>query len=409
MALDALKGWTSAQKHVVAASFLGWTLDAFDFFLMVFVIKDVAHSFGAGKADIAWATTLTLALRPLGAFIFGRLADRFGRRPVLMADVALYSVLGFATAFTPNLIAFLVVRSLFGIAMGGEWGTGASLTMETVPAKARGLVSGLLQSGYPTGYLLASIVYRNFYDHFGAWTGMEPWRVMFMVGIVPALLILYIRRNVPESPGWSSARAKSGTVLSVLRRHWMLALYAIALMTAFNFFSHGTQDAYPTFLQVQHKFDVHTTGNIAILYNIGAILGGWTFGIWSQSFGRRRTIVVASLLSIPVAYLWAYAETATMLGVGAFLMQFFVQGAWGVVPAHLNELSPPDARGTFPGTVYQLGNFIASYNLVLQTRIAEAHKENYSLALFGVAVAAAVVIAILTALGREAREADLTV
>ncbi|HWD29905.1 MAG TPA: MFS transporter, partial [Rhizomicrobium sp.] len=245
---DALKGWTSAQRHVVAASFLGWTLDAFDFFLMVFVIKDVAHSFGAGKEDIAWATTLTLALRPLGAFLFGRLADRFGRRPVLMADVALYSVLGFATAFTPNLIAFLVVRSLFGIAMGGEWGTGASLTMESVPAKARGLVSGLLQSGYPTGYLLASIVYRNFYDHLGAWTGMEAWRVMFMIGILPALLILYIRRNVPESPGWSVEHAKSGTVLDVLRKHWALALYAIVLMTAFNFFSHGTQDAYPTFL-----------------------------------------------------------------------------------------------------------------------------------------------------------------
>jgi len=230
-----------------------------------------------------------------------------------------------------------------------------------------------------------------------------------MIGILPALLILYIRRNVPESPGWSVEHARTGTVFSVLRRHWQLALYAIVLMTAFNFFSHGTQDAYPTFLQVQHHFDVHTTGNIAILYNIGAILGGWTFGIWSQSFGRRRTIVVASLLAIPVAYLWAYAETATMLAVGAFLMQFFVQGAWGVVPAHLNELSPPDARGTFPGTVYQLGNFIASYNLVLQTRIAAAHGENYSLALFGVAVCAAVVIAVLTAFGREARDATLTV
>ncbi|HWD27861.1 MAG TPA: MFS transporter, partial [Rhizomicrobium sp.] len=195
---------------------------------------------------------------------------------------------------------------------------------------------------------------------------------------------------------------------ALLLKHWKTALYVIVLMTAFNFFSHGTQDAYPTFLQVQHKFDVHTTGNIAILYNIGAILGGWTFGIWSQSFGRRRTIIVASLLAIPVAYLWAYAETATMLAIGAFLMQFFVQGAWGVVPAHLNELSPADARGTFPGTVYQLGNFIASYNLVLQTKIATAHGENYSLALFGVAVTAAVVIAILTALGREAREADLT-
>ncbi|HTP76442.1 MAG TPA: MFS transporter [Rhizomicrobium sp.] len=398
--LDAMKGWSSAQKHVVAASFLGWTLDAFDFFLMVFVIKDVAHEFGAGKSDIAWATTLTLALRPLGAFIFGRLADRFGRRPVLMADVALYSLLGAATAFSPNLIGFLVVRALFGIAMGGEWGIGASLTMETVNPQARGLVSGLLQSGYPTGYLLASIVYRNFYD-------ILHWRGMFLVGIAPALLILYIRRHVPESPGWSRAHAETGTVFNVLRKHWALALYAIALMTAFNFFSHGTQDAYPTFLQVQHKFDAHTTGNIAIVYNIGAILGGWTFGIWSQSFGRRRTIIVASLLAIPVAWLWAYSQTATMLAFGAFLMQFFVQGAWGVIPAHLNELSPADARGTFPGTVYQLGNFIASYNLVLQTRIAAARGEDYSLALAGVAVCAALVIALLTALGREARDTAL--
>jgi len=400
MALDALKGWTRTQKHVVAASYLGWTLDAFDFFLMVFVIKDVAAEFGAAKTAIAWATTLTLALRPLGAFIFGRLADRFGRRPVLMADVAIYSVLGFATAFSPNLIVFLVIRALFGIAMGGEWGTGASLTMETVKPEARGLVSGLLQSGYPTGYLLASIVYRNFYD-------VLHWRGMFLVGIIPALLILYIRRHVPESPGWSREHAKTGTVLSVLAKHWKLALYAIVLMTAFNFFSHGTQDAYPTFLQVQHKFDAHTTGNIAILYNIGAILGGWTFGLWSQSFGRRRTIIVAALLSIPVAWLWAYSETAAMLALGAFLMQFFVQGAWGVIPAHLNELSPPEARGTFPGTVYQLGNFIASYNLVLQTRIADSRGENYSLALFGVAVIAAVVIVILTALGREARDIRL--
>jgi SHS family lactate transporter-like MFS transporter len=397
---DAFKGWTSAQKHVVLASYLGWTLDAFDFFLMVFVIKDVAHEFGAGKSDIAWATVLTLALRPLGAFLFGRLADRFGRRPVLMADVALYSMLGFATAFSPNLIFFLVVRALFGVAMGGEWGTGASLTMETVKPEARGLVSGLLQSGYPTGYLLASIVYRNFYS-------VLHWRGMFMVGIIPALLILYIRRHVPESPGWSTQHAKTGTVFNVMKTHWKLALYAVVLMTAFNFFSHGTQDAYPTFLQVQHHFDVQTTGNIAIIYNIGAILGGWIFGLWSQSFGRRRTIIVASLLAIPVAYLWAYAETAALLALGAFLMQFFVQGAWGVIPAHLNELSPADARGTFPGTVYQLGNFIASYNLVLQTKIAAQHNENYSLALFGVAVAAAVVIVVLTALGREAKDVNL--
>ena len=406
-ALDALKGWTSAQKHAVVASYLGWTLDAFDFFLMVFVIKDVAKAFGVERDDVAWAVTLTLALRPVGAFVFGRLADHFGRRPVLMANVALYSILGFATAFSPSLTGFLIIRSLFGIAMGGEWGIGASLAMESVRPETRGLVSGLLQSGYPTGYLLASIVYRNFYEPLGALTGLAPWRSLFLVGIVPALLILYIRRHVPESPGWAREHAKTGTVINVLKRHWQLAIYAILLMTAFNFFSHGTQDIYPTFLQVQHHFDVRTTGNIAIVYNIGAILGGWTFGIWSQSLGRRRAIIIAALLAIPMTWLWAFSQTATMLAVGAFLMQFFVQGAWGVIPAHLNELSPPDARGTFPGPVYQLGNFIASYNAVLQTQIAKSQGENYSIALASVAIAAAVAIAVLTALGREARHLNL--
>ncbi|MGZ6021423.1 MAG: MFS transporter [Rhizomicrobium sp.] len=400
MAFDSLRGWSSAQKHVVAASYLGWTLDAFDFFLLVFVIKDVAGEFGTAVSDIALAVTLTLALRPVGAFVFGRLADRFGRRPILMLDVALYSVLGFATAFAPNLTAFLVIRALFGVAMGGEWGIGASLTMETVKPEARGFVSGLLQSGYPSGYLIASVAYGLLYAHIG-------WRGMFMIGILPAVLILYIRRNVPESPGWDRERASASTIVNVLARHWQLALYAILLMTAFNFFSHGTQDLYPTFLQKQHHFDHTTVSTIAVLYNVGAILGGLSFGAVSQSLGRRRTMIVAALLALPAIWLWAYSETATLLAVGAFLVQFFVQGAWGVVPAHLNELSPAEARGTFPCTVYQLGNFIASSNAVLQARIAENHNNNYSLALAGVAVTAALAVALLAWLGREARDIDM--
>lgn len=400
MALQALKGWTPVQKHVVAASYLGWSLDAFDFFLMVFVIKDVAHEFGVQHEAVAWAVTLTLAFRALGAFIFGRLADRFGRRPILMLDIALYSVLGFATAFAPNLVVFLVIRALFGVAMGGEWGIGASLTMETIKPEARGFVSGLLQSGYPTGYFIASLSYALFYSAIG-------WRGLFMIGLAPALLILYIRRNVPESPGWKRQHTGSGTMVMVLKRDWKLALYAIALMTAFNFFSHGTQDLYPTFLQVQHKFAPHTVGIVAILYNIGAILGGLTFGSLSQFLGRRRTIALSALLSLPMIWLWAYSETAAMLALGAFFLQFFVQGAWGVVPAHLNELSPPEARGTFPGTVYQLGNFIASSNAVLQTRIAASEHGNYSIALASVAAAAACTIAILALAGREARHIDM--
>jgi MFS transporter, SHS family, lactate transporter len=398
--LNALKGWTPAQKSVVTASFLGWSLDAFDFFLLVFVLKDVASEFGVEKKQVAVAITLTLACRPLGAFIFGRLADRFGRRPVLMLDVGLYSMLGLATAFAPNLTVFLVIRALFGIAMGGEWGIGASLTMESVKPEARGVVSGLLQSGYPTGYLLASVIYAALYSAIG-------WRGMFMVGALPALLVFYIRRNVPESPAWNPERARTG-IATVLRNHWRVAVYGIFLMTAFNFFSHGTQDIYPTFLQVQHGFDAHETGTIAIIYNIGAILGGWIFGTWSQTLGRRRTVMIAAALALPVAYLWAYSTTMAGLAVGAFLMQMCVQGAWGVIPAHLNEISPPDARATFPGTIYQLGNLIASSNAILQTTIAENDGENYAFALASVAVAAAVAIATLAAVGREARDVKLS-
>lgn len=384
----------------MSASFLGWTLDAFDFFLVVFVLKDIAAEFGADRKAVAAAITLTLALRPLGAFIFGRLADHYGRRPILMLDVGLYSMLGLATAFAPNLTVFLVIRALFGIAMGGEWGIGASLTMETIKPESRGLVSGLLQSGYPTGYLLASVVYATVFTHIG-------WRGMFVIGALPALLVLYIRRHVPESPGWSAAGARASSLFSVLRRHWRIALYGIALMTAFNFLSHGTQDIYPTFLQIQHHFDARVTGSIAIVYNIGAIVGGWTFGMWSQSRGRRRAIIIAAALCVPVAYLWAYSSTIATLATGAFLMQVCVQGAWGVIPAHLNELSPPSVRATFPGTIYQLGNLIASSNAIIQTSIAEHDGDNYAFALASVAVCAALAVMLLTAVGREARDAKL--
>ncbi|MFO1465899.1 MAG: MFS transporter [Steroidobacteraceae bacterium] len=393
---NALRGWTSTQKNVVLASYLGWTLDAFDFFLLVFVLKDIAAEFAVGRKTVAAAITLTLAFRPLGALLFGRLADRFGRKPVLMLDVALYSFLGFTTAFAPDLWTFLVIRALFGIAMGGEWGIGASLTMESVRPDARGVVSGLLQSGYPTGYLLASATYALLFPLVG-------WRGLFMVGALPALLVIYIRRSVPESPAWNRDTASRSRIFSLLRSHWKIALYTTLLMTAFNFFSHGTQDIYPTFLQVHHGFDARQTGTIAVIYNLGAILGGWVFGAWSQTLGRRRTIVVAAILSLPAAYLWAYSGTMAALATGAFLMQACVQGAWGVIPAHLNEISPPEARATFPGTIYQLGNLIASSNAVLQIALAERNGD-YPFALVSIAVTAAISIATLAALGHEARD-----
>jgi SHS family lactate transporter-like MFS transporter len=397
MRIEALSGWTSAQRHVVAATFLGWTLDAFDFFLLVFVLKDIAHEFDTHIEDVTIAITLTLAMRPIGAYLFGRAADRYGRRPTLMVNVLLYAFLEFASGFAPSFTVLLVLRALFGVAMGGEWGVGASLTMESIPPHARGFVSGLLQSGYPAGYFLASIVYGLLYQYIG-------WRGMFMVGVVPALLVFYIRRTVPESPSFRPATSSAST-LAILKSHWQLGIYAVLLMTAFNFFSHGTQDLYPTFLQVQHQMSPHEVSLIAVIYNIGAIIGGLSFGALSERFGRRRIIIIAALLSLVVLPLWAFATTAVWLAVGAFLMQVTVQGAWGVIPVHLNELSPDEARGTFPGFVYQLGNLIASANATLQAAIASHYGGDYAFALAVVAGTVAVVIAILTALGTEAKGA----
>jgi SHS family lactate transporter-like MFS transporter len=397
MAIAALSGWTSEQKHVVAASFLGWSLDAFDFFLLVFVLKDIAAEFQTDITYVTLALFLTLAMRPIGAFIFGRAADRWGRRPTLMVDILLYSILEFASGFAPSLTVLIILRALYGVAMGGEWGVGASLTMETIPPHARGFVSGLLQSGYPTGYFVASIVYGALFPYIG-------WRGMFMVGVIPALLVLYIRRNVPESPSWSKEAAiERGSTLTILKSHWKLGIYAVALMTAFNFFSHGTQDIYPTFLQVEHKFTPHVVGIIAVVYNIGAICGGILFGTLSERFGRRRCIIIAALLALPVIPLWAFSSGPVLLAIGAFLMQFAVQGAWGVIPVHLNELSPDTARGTFPGFVYQLGNLLAAINATLQTSIAEHFGGNYGLALALVAGSVAIIIAGLTAVGTEAK------
>jgi MFS transporter, SHS family, lactate transporter len=395
MRIEALSGWTSDQKHVVAASFLGWTLDAFDFFLLVFVIKDIATEFGTQITDVTFAILLTLAMRPIGAYIFGRAADRWGRRPTLLVDVLLYSAIEFASGFAPNLMTLLILRAVFGVAMGGEWGVGASLTMESIPPKARGLVSGLLQSGYPMGYFLASIIYGLLFQYIG-------WRGMFMVGVIPALLVFYIRRKVPESPSWRPTTERSNT-LAILRSHWRLGIYAVLLMTAFNFFSHGTQDLYPTFLQVQHHFSQHEVSLIAVIYNIGAIIGGLSFGALSEQFGRRRLIIIAAVLSLVVLPLWAFSTSAVWLAAGAFLMQVTVQGAWGVIPVHLNELSPDDARGTFPGFVYQLGNLIASVNAPLQASIAAHYGGNYSIALAAVAGTVAVAIVGLTAVGTEAK------
>ncbi|WFU04067.1 MFS transporter [Rhizobium sp. CB3171] len=397
-ALDSLRSLSPQQRNTVIAAYLGWTLDAFDFFILVFVLKYIAEEFHTDVPAVSVAIFLTLAMRALGALIFGLAADRFGRRVTLMADVLLYSIFEFLTGFSTGLTMFLILRALFGIAMGGEWGVGASLTMETVPEESRGIVSGILQAGYPSGYLLASILFFLLFPIIG-------WRGMFMVGALPALLVLYIRRNVQESPAFVQRRATpQRPFVTVLRENIPLFLWAVLLMTAFNFFSHGTQDLYPTFLQTQRQYDSYTVGAIAIVYNIGAMIGGLFFGALSQRIGRRRAIVIASVLAIPVAPLWVYAPGPVLLAVGAFLMQFFVQGAWGIVPVHLNELSPDEVRGTFPGFAYQLGNLLASGNATIQAGLAARWNGDYAFALLIVLVIVAAVVALFSGFGFEKKD-----
>jgi SHS family lactate transporter-like MFS transporter len=395
--VDELRALDRNQRSAFIASFLGWALDAFDFFLLTFVMKDIAADFHARISEVSLALTLTLAARPVGAFIFGRLADRYGRRPVLMADVVLYSLLALASAFSPNLVVLLILRTLFGVAMGGEWGIGASLALESVPAKSRGVVSGILQEGYPVGYFLAALANL-----------MAPtlgWRGMLALGIAPALLILFVRRHVKESPAWEAQRAATGgkgaSLRQALKGQWKRLAYAVVLMTCFNYFSHGTQDLFPTFLQKQHRFAPWLVSTLAVVLNLGAVTGGVIFGPLSERIGRRRAIVIAALLALPIIPLWAFSASPLMLGAGAFLIQVAVQGAWGVVPAHLNELSPPAARGVFPGFAYQLGNLAAAGNAYLQAGIAEAHGDNYGLALAMVCGTVAVVLALVTWFGPE--------
>jgi SHS family lactate transporter-like MFS transporter len=365
--LSALRELNHEQRHTVLASFLGWTLDAFDYFLYTFVIVGIAKEFHADRTEVTLGVFLTLAARPVGALLFGRLADRFGRRPVLMIDVMLFSLFELATAFSTTMTMLLALRFLFGIAMGGEWGIGASLAMESIPPKSRGLVSGLLQSGYPCGFFLGALANWLLIDHIG-------WRGLFVVGTLPALLVLYIRRSVPESPAWEASQAVHGkrSLGEAMRGHWKLAIYLMCLMAAFNMFSHGSQDMYHTFEEVNLHLPTGSSAAFLLvaMLNLGALVGGICFGAWSERIGRRRAMIIAALLAIPVIPLWTYGGSLWLLGIGAFLIQVMVQGAWGVVPTHLNELSPDAVRGTLPGFAYQMGNLIAAGTATAQSWLA---------------------------------------
>ena len=397
---------TADQRSAFTAALLGWTMDAFDYFIVVLVYADIAADFDVSKERVAFLTTATLLMRPVGALIFGLWADRVGRRVPLIVDVCFYSVVGFACAFAPNLTVLILLRFLYGIGMGGEWGLGAALAMEKIPVARRGFFSGLLQEGYAFGYLLAAAAYLLLHEGFGL-----SWRWLFALSIIPAAISLLIRARVEESEVWKDTREKMKLTQTSFKDVFANAaivrrfVYLIVLMTAFNWMSHGTQDVYPTFLKATDEGGAglaeHTALIIAMIYNVGAIVGGLVFGTASERFGRRYTIAFCAVLGLPVVPLFAYSHTAGFLCLGSFLMQLFVQGAWGVIPAHLTEMSPDSIRGFYPGVTYQLGNVFAALNLPIQEHLASSH--GYPFALTVTIVPVLCVVALVTLVGREAK------
>jgi len=380
----------------VIAGFSGWLLDAFDFFLVTFCLTAMAKEFHRTDAQIALVITMTLLFRPVGGFVFGLMADRYGRRLPLMINIGFFAFAEILTGLAPNYTVLLIVRALFGVVMGGNWGVGTSLAMEGAPVNKRGMLSGLLQEGYAAGNVLAAISYFFLYGRIG-------WRPLFFLGSLPAiLLVLFIRFRVEESKVWQKPRTTSWVEQRrEIGSHWKLFLYLVAFMTMMLFASHGTQDMYPTFLQREWHFTPAHRAVVTGISGMGAILGGIIFGHFSDRLGRRRTIITAFILGIIIIPLWAYAPNQALLITGAFLMQFMVQGAWGVIPAHLAELSPNSVRGLLPGFAYQTAGILAS--TVVYIEAAYAQKTSYASAMALTAVSVFILASVMAAVGKERR------
>jgi MFS transporter, SHS family, lactate transporter len=412
--LERFRALTPTQRHTFFASFLGWTLDAFDYFILAFCITAISQEFHVTIKQVSEAVFWTLAMRPVGALLFGLLAERWGRRPSLMLSIVGYSVLELGSAFAHNMHQLIILRALFGVAMGGEWGVGAALAFEALPKEGRGFFSGLLQEGYVTGNLIAGIVFGVAFH----WIG---WRGMFILGATPALLVIYLRSKVDESPAWLASREHTVKLekksmgeririqTKLVLQHMPMFLFLVVLMTLFTSLSHGTQDLYPTFLQKDHGFSHGIESAVSTVANIGAFLGGIVFGSLSEVWGRKKAIITASLLAIPMIPLWAYSHGAVLAAVGGFLMQFMVQGAWGVVPVHLNELSPPPVRAVFPGCAYQIGNLLSSRNIVFQSAIALHFFGGELKNVFaGTVLIVALGLALITFFGKEDHGAEMS-
>lgn len=383
----------------VFAGFLGWTLDAFDFFLVVMCLTAIAKDFNKSVGQIALSLTVTLAFRPVGALLFGLLADRYGRRLPLMLDLVFYSIVEVLSGLAPNFTTFLILRALFGIGMGGEWGVGASLAMEKVPPRLRGVLSGLLQEGYAVGYLLAALCYFFIFPRHG-------WRPLFFIGGLPALLALFVRYGVRESQVWETTRHhKWADLFTAIFSQWKLFLYLVLLMAMMNFTSHGTQDLYPTFLEKAFGYSPQRRAALTAFAMVGALSGGLVFGMLSDHIGRRSAIVLSLLLAVLVIPMWAFAKSVAVLWAGGFLIQFMVQGAWGVIPAHITELSPDSVRGFLPGFAYQCGALIAGTGPTIEAVLARQPRWGYAWTMAVSAGAVFVVAALVAFLGRERRGA----
>jgi SHS family lactate transporter-like MFS transporter len=394
---DAAQPVRSGAHHAVLAGFLGWTLDAFDFFIVAFVLAPIAKEFGTSIPALALTITASLATRWIGAIAFGLLADRYGRRIPLIVNILYFSLIEVLSGLAPNYRIFFFLRLLYGIGMGGEWGVGASLTMESVPVRWRGFVSGLLQEGYALGFLLAAGVYRVVYPRWG-------WRPLFFIGGLPALLTLFVRAKVTEPEAWHRSRTDWTTYRHAIFRNWKRFVYLVVLMAMMNFISHGTQDMYPTYLQQQHGFTPQRTSDFTAFSMLGAISGGLAFGYFSDHRGRRRAMATALLLGTMMIPLWVFAPNLPLILVGGFLMQFMVQGAWGVVPAHINELSPDQLRGFFPGLAYQFGVLIASGSAYFEARMAHFMSYGRAMGLFAIVVL--LVGALVVSFGPEEHRAE---
>lgn len=396
---------TRSQRHAYFAALGGWSLDAFDFFIFIVSLKAISTDLKSTLTAVAFGITLTLAMRPVGALLFGWLAEKYGRRPILMANVLSYAVIELGTAFAPSLGVLLILRGAFGLAMGGEWGVGAALAFETLPTEGRGLFSGLLQQGYVLGFLLAAAVSRLFFAAVG-------WRGLFIIGALPALFVLYIRFGVGESPAWlagqHSRRASPRELWRIIASNAPMLVYMIVLMALFNALSHGSQDLYKPFLLTQRGISSERADDMLMLMNVGALLGGLVFGALSERLGRRKAIASATLLCIPVIPLWTYAPSVPLLALGGVLMQFMVQGAWGIVPVHLNELSPPGVRAVLPAFAYQLGNFAMAFLAPIQSSLAGTHERDLGPVLAWTLGIVAVVLAVVTLVGPEAKSVALS-